>query len=97
MLTDEKTVLVACSKLPKDMGSDGERHVSVDDSPPREFRNHLSDWLASMTDAAGYAALVPEIVASATKTDSDGAHAGTTTVEAAREVRREVATKISRS
>ena len=67
MLTDKKTVLVARSKLPKDMGSDCGRHVSVDDSPPREFRNHLSDWLAEMTEAAGMAAVVPEIMPTPSK------------------------------
>jgi len=97
MLTDEKTVLVARSNVPKHMASVRERHVPVDDNPPREFRNHLSDWLATMIDVAGYAALVPEIAAATTKTDSDGAHAGTTTAEAAREARQEVAAKIFRS
>src|SRR6187401_279256 len=97
MLTDEKTVLVACSKLPKDMGSDGERHVSVDDSPPREFRNHLSDWLAEMTEAAGMAAIVPEIMPTASKTDTDGCDAGTTNADAARLPDRVVTAKIFRS
>ena len=94
MLTDKTTVLVACSKLPKDMGSDGGRHVSVDDSPPREFRNHLSDWLAEMTEAAGMAAVVPEIMPPSSKTDTDGCDAGTTNADAARLPDRVVSAKI---
>jgi len=97
MLTDEKTDLVARSNVPKHMASVRARQLPVDESPAHEFRNHLSDWLATMSDLAGWAALVPEIVPTATKTDSDDAHAGTTTAEAAREARREVAAKISRS
>ena len=90
-------VLVACSKLPKDMGSDGERRVAVDDSPAREFRNHLSDWLAEMTEAAGMAAVVPEIMPTPSKTDTDGCDAGTTNAYAARLPDRVVSAKISRS
>ena len=79
MLTDKKTDLVARSNLPKYMGSDRDRHVSVDDSSPREFRNHLSDWLAVTTEAAGIAAVVPEIAPTSAKTDTDCCDAGTTT------------------
>jgi hypothetical protein len=97
MLTDEKTVLVACSNVPKHMGSTPDRQIPVEDSPPHEFRNHLSDWLAMMTEAAGIAAMVPEIARTPTKTDSDVSGAGTTTADAPRTSRREVAAKVSRS
>jgi hypothetical protein len=104
MLTDEKTDRVACSNVPKHMGSARERHVPVDDSRPDEFRNHLGDWLARMTEAAGVAALVPEIAptptraasakAETTKADSDVVHEGTTTADAPRATGQVVAAKI---
>jgi hypothetical protein len=97
MLTDKKTVLVACSNVPKDMGSDDGRHVSVDDSPPREFRNHLSDWLTVMTTGDGAAAVVPEIVPTPSKTASDGRDAGTTNANVVRLHDRVVTAKIYRS
>lgn len=80
MLTDEKTDLVARSNVPKHMGSAREHHVPVDDSPPNEFRNHLSDWLARMTEAAGVAALVPEIA----PTPGASAEAATAKAESAK-------------
>jgi hypothetical protein len=94
MLTDEKTNLVARSNVPKNMGSDLGRHVSVDDSSPREFRNHLAGWLAMMTEAAGVAAVVPEISSVPPKSDSDSNDDGTTTADAPRTTRRVVAEKI---
>jgi len=97
MLTDEKTVLVACSNLPKNMGSDCGRQIPVDDSSPSEFRNHLSDWLAVMTEAVGIAAVVPEIVPRSSKTDWDGLDAGTTSADDLRTPGRIITTKISRS
>jgi len=97
MLTDEKTVLVARSNVPKHMASVRERHVPVDDSPPREFRNHLSDWLAVMTEAFGIAAVVPEIVPRSSKTDWDGLDAGSTSADDLRTPGRIITTKISRS
>jgi hypothetical protein len=97
MLTDKKMVLVACSNVPKRMGSDRGRQVPVDDSPPQEFRNHLAGWLAMMTETAGVAALVPEIASPPSKSDSDGGAAGTTTADGPRTTRRGVAEKISRS
>ena len=84
MLTDDKTLLVAHPNVPKHMDSERGSQASVEDATQNEFRNHLRDWLAAMTDADGATCVVPEIAATPTKTDSDGARRGTTTTDAPR-------------
>ena len=94
MLTDKNTVLVACANVPKDMGSEPGGQAAVDDRTQNEFRNHLRDWLAGMTDAAGVASLVPEIAPTPTKTESDDGRDGTTNADASRRPGQVVAGKI---
>jgi hypothetical protein len=97
MLTDEKTDLVARSNLPKCMGSMRDDRVSVGNSDPREFRNHLATWLADTIEVMGVAAVVPEIPSTPTKSDTNAGRDGTTTMDASTRRRPILAAPISRS
>ena len=97
MLTDEKTDLVARSNLPKCMGSQRDHLASTGNSDPREFRNHLTAWLADTIEVMGVASVVPEIPSTTPKDDSNVERAGTTTPDASTCRRPILAAPISRS
>jgi len=101
MLTDEMTDLVARSKLPECMGSQREERdgvAPVENNAPREFRNHVTAWLADTIEVMGVASVVPEISSTPTKIDSQIDRAGTTNSTHASSSRRPIlATPISRS
>ena len=97
MLTDEKTDLVARSNLPKCMGSQRDDLVSAGNSDPREFRNHLTAWLADTIEVMGVAAVVPEFPSTTPKVDSNVERTGTTTSDASTRRRPLLAPPISRS
>ena len=97
MLTDEKTDLVACSNLPKCMGSQRDDLASSGNSDPREFRNHLTAWLADTIEVMGVASVVPEFPSTTPKVDSNVEQAGTTTSDASTRRRPILAPPFSRS
>jgi hypothetical protein len=97
MMTDEKTVLVARSKLPKCMDSERDDLVPVGNSEPRESRNHLTAWLADTIEVMGVASVVPEIPSTPRKSDSNAERAGTTATDASSRRRPILPAPISRS
>src|SRR3954449_8142165 len=97
MMTDEKTVLVARSKLPKCMDSQRDDPNPVGNSEPREFRNHLTAWLADTIEVMGVASVVPEIPSTPMKIDPYAERASTTKTDASIRRRPILAAPISRS